>query len=98
MSETAVDRILAALKASSLSQKGLAEKLEVSPSDLNRWLKGKRDLRDTRLPAIAEALEVSLDLLVTGPEVEVQGRRLELLVEWKFRAAPEDGGQDGAAA
>jgi len=49
-----------------LSQKGLCEKLEVSPSTMNNWLKQNRNIPPEHLIPICEYLHVDLIWLLTG--------------------------------
>lgn len=63
ISKRAGERIRAARKAKGLSQEALGEKLDVSFQAVSTWEQGKFIPDSDHLPALAEALDISLDAL-----------------------------------
>lgn len=59
-----------------LSQRDLASRLHVHQTMVARWELGQAIPRRETLAKIAEALEVSVDDLIKGPELSVQALRL----------------------
>ena len=66
--ERIAGRIKAARKARNLSQEQLAERLGVSPQAVSTWEQGKFIPDSSHLPALAKALDLSLDALFTEAE------------------------------
>ncbi len=53
-------QILKTLRKNNMSQKDLAERLEVSPQQVNKWLKGKENFRLETISKIERALNIHL--------------------------------------
>ncbi len=58
------ERLTATRKEKGYTQKYLAELLEISPTRLNYWEKGKREPDMLKVLKIAKTLEVSIDYLI----------------------------------
>ncbi len=58
------ERLVEARKRKNLSQKKLAELLEVTPTSLNYWEKGKREPTVAMIKRISGILNVSADYLI----------------------------------
>ena len=58
------ERLTATRKQKGYTQKYLAELLEISPTRLNYWEKGKREPDMLKVLKIAKTLEVSIDYLI----------------------------------
>lgn len=56
-------KILQTLKAKNLKQKDLAEQLNVSPQQVNKWVKGKENFTIETISKIENALSISLLVL-----------------------------------
>ena len=59
-------RIAALRRSAGLSQSQLAEKVKISPSAIGMYEQGRREPSGELLVAIANALQVSVDYLLTG--------------------------------
>jgi len=68
------DRIKKARKAAKLTQAELAEKSGVAAISIHQYESGKRNPRTEQLHAIADALGVSMDSLVSKREVIIPNR------------------------
>lgn len=64
------ERLRRALEAIGQNQAWLADKLEVKPATVSRWVNGKDFPTRERLETIARFLEVSVDDLVGAPSTE----------------------------
>ncbi len=87
------ERIRAARKAAKLTQEELGEKLGLSSSAVSYWETGKFIPDAEHLPALAEALNLSLDSLFTGTEkdwklkpVNFSAERMHTYVKSKAQA------------
>lgn len=80
INEAAGKRIKAARKAKGLSQEQLGEKLGVSFQAVSTWETGKNIPDAEHLPALAKALDISLDALFSGEEER----------PWKLRPVNND--------
>ncbi|MDT4842937.1 helix-turn-helix protein [compost metagenome] len=65
---TISDRIALARKAKDLNQSELARMLKVSPQAVQSWESGKSQPRGPRIEALAHALGISVQFLMTGVE------------------------------
>jgi transcriptional regulator with XRE-family HTH domain len=92
-----------------VKQTELAQRMGLSRAAVSRWFKGDRGFPEDRLEEIAEALEVEV-ASITEPGMETSDsngasappnpglRESDFGVgdlRWRFRPAPDDGGQDG---
>ena len=71
---TACDRIVERMKELRINQKQLSDLLEVAPSTVHTWLFRTCDFPASYAPAIASALKVTTDWLLTGsnpPNAEI---------------------------
>lgn len=66
MTELLGERIAALRRAKGLSQKQLAEKLNISPSAIGMYEQGRREPSLAIIMELAEILSVSTDFLLTG--------------------------------
>ena len=62
------DRLVLAREKAGLSQKRLAELLQITPTRLNYWEKGKREPNVLMIKNISKILKVSSDFLIFGEE------------------------------
>lgn len=53
-------RILTRLRELDLTQRDLADKMSVSPQQVNKWVKGKENLTLETISKLEEALDISL--------------------------------------
>ncbi len=63
-----LDLIKSAMHAAGLNQAALARQLDVSREAVSNWLTGEALPRPKKLKALAEALTIELDQLVSGPD------------------------------
>lgn len=63
-------RLRASLKVSPYSQKGLAEKIGVSPQLINNWLVGKSSPKFSTALDLCEALNIDIEWLTNGVDKE----------------------------
>ena len=62
------DRLLKCMKEKSLTQKDLSEMIDASPTQLNYWVKNKRQPDIPYIRSLAKALNVSADFLIGNAE------------------------------
>jgi transcriptional regulator with XRE-family HTH domain len=98
MSESIIARIKEAIAHAGVSQRELAKRIDTTPAAVSRWLSGEREFPEDRIPAFAKALGVSRESLIGSQPSESEPRVLDSRLDWHFRAAPKDGGQDGGNA
>ena len=70
------DNLKSALKKSGLTQKQLADRLNITEVTISRYVNGTRVPRGTLLSGIANVLNVSVDSLLNGEEQEEETLRL----------------------
>ncbi|MEI7502686.1 MAG: helix-turn-helix transcriptional regulator [Paludibacter sp.] len=68
-SQAVAIKVLSTLRERGLSQKDLAEKLSVSPQQVNKWLKGKENFTFETVSKIEDALTIQL-MSITGFETK----------------------------
>ena len=74
-------RVLRTLRENGLSQKDLAEKLNVSPQQVNKWLKGKENFTFETVDKLEEALNIEL-MSITGFESKQESNIKVVEVEY----------------
>ncbi|WP_438487270.1 helix-turn-helix transcriptional regulator [Streptomyces sp. S186] len=82
------------LRQRAMSQKALAEMIEVTPAAVNGWVNGRSVPRLEKIKLIAAALGVSVEDAV---DLRTPGTSSSELA-WMFREAPKDGGREGGNA
>ncbi|MCZ1009089.1 helix-turn-helix transcriptional regulator [Streptomyces lydicus] len=82
------------LRQRGMSQKALAEMIDVTPAAVNGWVNGRSVPRYEKITLIAAALEVAVEDAV---DLRTPGTSSSEL-EWMFREAPKDGGREGGNA
>ncbi|MEV8393964.1 MULTISPECIES: helix-turn-helix transcriptional regulator [unclassified Streptomyces] len=82
------------LRQRDMSQKELAQLVDVTPAAVNAWVNDRSVPRYQKIAAIAEALGVAVEDAVSRRPPE--STRSEL--EWIFQKAPEDGSRNGGNA
>lgn len=68
-SQAVAVKVLRTLRENGLSQKDLAEKLNVSPQQVNKWLKGNENFTFETVSKIEDALNIEL-MSITGFETK----------------------------
>ncbi|WP_157603264.1 helix-turn-helix domain-containing protein [Spirosoma telluris] len=66
------EKIRLLLKAKSLKQKDLAERLGIKPSSVNQWIKGTARPDNSRLAQIAKELGVTVDSLLSNENAQYE--------------------------
>ncbi|MFC9232773.1 helix-turn-helix transcriptional regulator [Streptomyces decoyicus] len=82
------------LRQRGMSQKALAEMIDVTPAAVNGWVNGRSVPRYEKITLIAAALGVAVEDAV---DLRTPGTSSSEL-EWMFREAPRDGGREGGNA
>lgn len=86
--------LVGVLRQRGMSQKGLAELIDVTPAAVNGWVNGRSVPRYEKIATIADALGVdvrdAVDLRTPGTAPSE--------LQWVFRQAPKDGGREGGNA
>lgn len=86
MTELLGERITALRRAKELSQKQLAEKLNISPSAIGMYEQGRREPSLALIVEMAKILSVSTDFLLTGrpaaPAAEDNAALQQLICSW----------------
>lgn len=82
-------RIAALRRQAGLSQAQLAAILKISPSAMGMYEQGRREPSVQILVALAEALGVSTDYLLTGKPAPEERDRLSRLLQERIRSADE---------
>lgn len=82
------------LKQRGISQKVLAELVDVTPAAVNAWVSGRSVPRYEKIASIAEALGVTAEDAVSRRSPSASSSELS----WIFRKAPADGGREGGNA
>lgn len=88
------DWLVGMLRQRGMSQKALAELIEVTPAAVNGWVNGRSEPRYEKIKAIAAALGVTAEDAVDRRTPGTASGELT----WKFREAPKDGGREGGNA
>ena len=70
-SQAVAFKVLRTLRENRLSQKDLAEKLNVSPQQVNKWLKGNENFTFETVWKLEEALNIEL-MSITGFETKLE--------------------------
>ena len=79
------DRLVLARERAGLTQKRMAELLEITPTRLNYWEKGKREPNVLMIKNISKILNVSSDYLIFGTESINNFSSQEISVLNKYR-------------
>lgn len=80
-SQAVAFKILRTLRENGLSQKDLAEKLNVYPQQVNKWLKGKENFTFETISKLEDALNIEL-MSITGFETKYESK--VQIVEFKY--------------
>jgi transcriptional regulator with XRE-family HTH domain len=70
-SQAVAFKVLRTLRENGVSQKDLAEKLNVSPQQVNKWLKGKENFTFETVSKLEDALNIEL-MSITGFETKYE--------------------------
>ncbi len=76
--------ILRIIRAKGISQKDLAEMLNVSPQQVNKWVKGSENFTFETISKIENALKIQLITVYEQPETEVHKNILSYSAENSF--------------
>ncbi|GAA0435596.1 helix-turn-helix transcriptional regulator [Streptomyces luteireticuli] len=94
MTQDFAEWLVGMLKQRGMSQKALADLIEVTPAAVNAWVSGRSEPRYEKITAIAEALGVTVEDAVSRRSPGAASSELS----WIFRKAPADGGREGGNA
>jgi transcriptional regulator with XRE-family HTH domain len=83
------DRLREARKSRGIQQKTMAEKLQISRAGYSRIEKGKVEITTKNLVKIAEILDISLDWVILGKEVDQTQQGLKFPDIGKYAGAVE---------
>jgi len=68
-------KVLSTLKEQSLSQKDLAERMQVSPQIINRWVKGQENFTLETIGKLEKALGIQIFQIIETPKTSNQPGR-----------------------